>query len=84
MDIIGQVRLVIGELLILIDEGKSVSVAEIEAAADQNNVYEFIEQKFGFKNAEFRNGDQELVKNYLNQEVYISEAKANEVAIQNN
>ncbi len=83
-DLIFQVHLFASEILILIDQGKCISLTEFEQIMDEKRIVQYIEEEYGFKNRNSTPENQKLVQQYLNETVYVSENEAYKIGIENN
>lgn len=71
------------EILFLLDQGKSISVEELENISDNEDIVEYIGKEYGFRNVNSTPENQKLLKAKL-KDIYISEQKARDNGIENN
>lgn len=82
-DIAFEIEVFKSEIIFLLDQGKSISVEEIENISDNEDIVEYIGKKYGFRNINSTPENQKLLKAKL-KGIYISEQKARDNGIKNN
>lgn len=82
-DIAFEIEVFKSEIIILLDQGESISVEELENISDKEDIVEYIGKKYGFKNINSTPENQKLLKAKL-KDIYISEQKARDSGIENN
>ena len=83
MDIFSQINFFRLEIMYLLDQGKFISVEELENISDNGDIVEYIGKKYGFKNINSTPENQRLLKERL-KDYYISEGDAKKYCIENN
>lgn len=83
MDIFSQINFFRLEILYLLDQGKVISVKELENISDNGDIVEYIGETYGFKYQESTPDNQRLLKEKL-KDYYISEGDARKYCIENN
>ena len=71
-DLLFQISTFQSEIVRLLDEGKIISIEKLENISDSNDIVDYIDNTFGFKNINSKPENQDLLKAKLN-EKYISE-----------
>lgn len=82
-DIEYQAKYFISEILILLDEGKSITIQKFEEEMDEGNIIEFIGKNYGFKNQNSIPENQDKLKVAL-ADMYVSESEGRNKRITNN
>lgn len=82
-DLLFQVSIFQSEIAILLDQGKTISIEQLEAIHDSNDIVDYIGKQFGFQNINSTQNNQNLLKATL-KEVYISEGEAKKHSLNNN
>lgn len=83
MDIFSQINFFRLEIMYLLDQGKLISIEELEKISDEGDIVEYIGKTYGFKYRESIPDNQCLLRERL-KEFYISEGDARKYCIENN
>lgn len=82
-NILTQAQYLFSEVIVLLDEGKSITIEEFEEKMDNGTIIEFIGEKYGFKNLNSTPENQNIIKQELSA-LYVSENEAQKKCISNN
>lgn len=83
MDIFSQINFFRLEIMYLLDQGKSISVEELENISDNGDIVEYIGKTYGFKYRDSIPDNLRLLRKRL-KDYYISEEDARKYCIENN
>lgn len=82
-DLLTQANIFVSEILILLDQGESITIEEFVEKIENKDLIRFIGQKFGYKNANSTPQNQQKLEDEL-AKIYVSENEAYNRNISNN